>query len=223
MGSTQYDNEKPIHAVTLDAFYMDIYEVTNARYTECVTAGVCSAPPESVSDARISYYGNAQFADYPVIYVSWDDANAYCTWRGARLPTEAEWEYAAHDGLDGKLYPWGNESPLCQKGAVNGAKFDDDASCNDTDTEPIGSFAPNGYGLYDMAGNVWEWVADWYDESYYQNSPAENPTGPESGEARALRGGSWNYLVDNLRLSYRVGFAPSIGYSDFSFRCSRSP
>jgi len=114
MGSKYGDDELPIHEVFLDRYAIDVYEVTNERYKECVTAGACNKPGGS-------YYGNAQYDDHPVVYVSWNDAEAYCEWRGARLPSEAEWEKAARGGLEGKLYPWGDEEPTCQKGAKNGA------------------------------------------------------------------------------------------------------
>jgi len=219
---SSFTDEEPIHIVTLNAFYMDIFEVTNARYAECVSAGECSAPSTNKSETRNSYYDDARYADYPVLYISWDDATSYCEWRGGRLPTEAEWEYAARGGLDGKLYPWGDESPICEKGAVNGAKFDDDTGCNNTDTEPVGSFASNSYGLYDMAGNVWEWVADWYNSDYYQRSPAENPTGPNDGNSRLLRGGSWGSSGEYVRVTARNYDDPSNRSYSVGFRCAVS-
>ncbi len=210
-------DEKPIHTVMLDAFYMDVYEVTNARYQECVQAGACSVPSASKSATRDSYYGSSQFADYPVIYVSWNDAKAYCEWRGARLPTEAEWEKAARGGLEGKLYPWGDEID-CAKANYWGK----DGGCVG-DTSAVGIYAPNDYGLYDMAGNVWEWAADWYAEEYYASSPAENPTGPVSGESRALRGGSWNNDGLDVRASLRGGYSPTGRSNSAGFRCAFSP
>ena len=139
----------------------------------------------------------------------------------ARAADEAQWEYAARGGLAGATYPWGNEAPSCTLGAYNGAQY---APCSPGDTIPVASFAPNGYGLYDMAGNVWEWVADFYDATYYGGSPVENPSGPASGDYSVLRGGSW-FSIDNLlRVSYRNRGAPGlwIGYY-FGFRCGRSP
>lgn len=225
MGSESgYDDESPVHEVYLDNFYIDVYEVTNSRYMECVAAGGCDPPANNKSYTHSNYYGNPDYADYPVIYVSWYDAEGYCEWRGdgARLPSEAEWEKAARGGLKGMKYPWGDENPVCRAGAENGAKFDDDAGCNLTDTEVVGSYSPNGYGLYDMAGNVWEWVADWYDEDYYDNSPYENPAGPTSGDYRVLRGGSWDYDEDDLRTAIRGGFYPDYTNNKFGFRCARS-
>jgi formylglycine-generating enzyme required for sulfatase activity len=210
-----------VHTVYLEAFYMDIYEVTNAVYAKCVQAGVCTAPGETSSDSRSSYYGNSEFDNYPVIYVDWQQAQTFCKWRAARLPSEAEWEKAARGGLGGKSYPWGDESPLCQKGVANGAKFDDNQNCNATDTEPVGSYAPNGYGLFDIAGNVWEWVADWY--AGYSGAGSDNPTSPDSGSFRVLRGGGWNSNELSLRASSRYNYDPVFRSDDFGFRCAASP
>ena len=218
-----FEDEEPVHEVYLDDFYIDVYEVTNARYTECVDTGDCDPPSSSESYSRDSYYGDPDYDDYPVIYVSWHDAQTYCQWRAARLPTEAEWEKAARGGLQGKSYPWGDENPLCEHGVENGAKFDDDDRCNDTDTEPVGGFSPNGYGLYDMAGNIWEWVGDWYDAYYYGSSSSDNPQSPHSGVYRVLRGGSWLSNPSGLRAAHRLRNVPNgRGYS-LGFRCARSP
>jgi formylglycine-generating enzyme required for sulfatase activity len=218
-------DEQPIHTVTLDAFYIDLYEVTNAQYAHCVEAGVCDPTTDTTafesSYSRRIYFGNPEYQDYPVIYADWYEAQAYCAWRGGHLPTEAEWEKAAQGGLKGKLYPWGNEAPICQSGAPNGAKFDDDAGCNSTDTERVGSYGPNGFGLYDMAGNLWEWVADWYDVDYYANSPAANPTGPEDGSFPVLRGGSWQSNAEHLRVTGRRFNDPKSGALNIGFRCAR--
>ncbi|MEW5867933.1 MAG: bifunctional serine/threonine-protein kinase/formylglycine-generating enzyme family protein [Chloroflexota bacterium] len=201
-------DEKPVHTVYLDAYYIDVHEVTNARYAECVAAGECTQPGSG------SNYGNAAYADHPVVNVDWNQARAYCQWRGGRLPTEAEWEKAARGGLEGMDYPWGDETPICEKGAKNGAQF---SGC-DGDTVPVGSFAPNGYGLYDMAGNVWEWVQDWYLESFYGSSPRDNPTGPVSGEYRVVRGGGWG--GSGALLSANRGWsAPSSRSGNLGFRC----
>ena len=212
------DDEKPVHTVYLDAFYMDIYEVTNALYEKCVQAGVCTPPGNTSSYKRDSYYGNPEYADYPVIYVSWEQARTFCVeWRGARLPTEAEWEKAARGGLEGRLYPWGNEAPVCQKGAQNGANF---SSCTSDDTEVVGSYAANGYGLFDMAGNVWERVWDWY--GAYSSSSSSNPQGPGSGEYRVLRGGGWARYPYSLRVADRDDYYPVNRIYDVGFRCGVS-
>jgi formylglycine-generating enzyme required for sulfatase activity len=224
MGSA---SDNPIHTVTLDAFKIDVYEVTNARYAECVADGHCQ-PLQKESSSRSDYYGNAQYADYPAVGVTWEQAFAYCAWRGARLPTEAEWEKAARGGLEGKWYPWGDDAPVCTPGAPNGAQYYD---CKPDNTAAVGSFAPNRYGLFDMIGNVAEWVNDWFDFSYYIYSPGSNPLGPETGTAKVVRGGGWltsNYSFQqsydsDLRLTARDSNEPATPSMDSGFRCAASP
>ena len=212
MGSDDGDgDEQPVHSVYLDAFWMDQTEVTNAMYADCVTAGACGTPGGRYFDAP-------NYADHPVTYVSWNAAETYCEWAGARLPTEAEWEKAARGGLEGANYPWGDQIPSCAVGAENGAQY---YSCGGG-TVSVGSFGENGYGLYDMAGNVYEWVADWYDGEYYASSPGNNPSGPSSGNSRVLRGGSWYYNNYALRSAYRYRTDPTYAYLNIGFRCSRS-
>jgi formylglycine-generating enzyme len=216
MGSESY--EYSAHMVNLTiSFYMDIYEVTNASYATCVVAGKCSLPASYQSYTRSSYYDNTGYANYPVINVNRTQASTYCAWRDARLPTEAEWEYAARGGLESKAYPWGDESPICTAEAGNGAKFDDSAGCHDTDTESVGSYAPNGYRLYDMAGNVWEWVNDWY--GAYSSAQATDPTGPTSGENGVLRGGSWGNPSSLLHVAFRLSESPIFQSDYLGFRC----
>ena len=204
-------DEKPVHEVSLKGFWMDQSEVTNAMYAKCVEAGACS-PPFSTGN-----YANDAYADHPVVYVDWTKAQAYCEWAGVGLPTEAEWEYAARDGLEGATYPWGDETPVCEVGVENGASF---TNCSDRGTRPVGSYAPNGYGLYDMAGNVWEWVS-----SEYKAYPYDAGDGREdltTNVSRGLRGGSWSSNENYLRVADRVRFTPSNANDDIGFRCSRS-
>jgi len=227
MGSSNgAEDEQPVHAVTLDAFYIDLYEVTNSQYAVCVDAGICDPTTDTTayesSYSRGIYYGNPEYANYPLIYANWYEAQAYCEWRGTRLPSEAEWEKAARGGLEGNAYPWGDELPVCKTGGRNGATFDDNGVCNDTDTTQVGGYGPNGYGLYDMAGNVIEWVGDFYDENYYANSPMSNPSGPKVGDYRVVRGGSWDSPADSLRVSDRRFNHPGSGSLSIGFRCALS-
>ena len=209
-------NELPLHTVTLDAYYIDKYEVTNARYKACVAAGGCTVPGSVDSSKRSPYYGTSTYADYPVLNVDWFQANAFCAWAGKRLPTEAEWEKAARGSSDTRKYPWGNSAPDCTK-----TNYD---SCVG-DTSRVGSY-PSGaspYGVMDMAGNVDEWVQDWYDSSYYSVSPSNNPQGPETGTYRVLRGGSWGYYDSYVRSAVRNDGIPVFWFFDFfGFRCVRS-
>ena len=208
----------------MEAFAIDQYEVTNARYAECVAAGVCAAPVSTASYTHDPYYGNAEFNNYPVINVSWFDANTYCEWRGARLPTEAEWEKAAR-GVDGFIYPWGDEfdgnivnfcDTNCNFDWAN-KTYDDGYE----DVSPVGTY-PDGaspYGVYDMAGNVWEWTADWYDVYPGGNASISSDFGQTY---RVLRGGSWNNLDNLVRSASRGWYVPANADFSFGFRCARS-
>lgn len=244
MGNTdqqaKYDNEKPPHSVYVDDYFIGKYSVTVAQFAAFITAtgyrttaddkgsgwvldGTCwteikganwQHPRGPQSDVR-------QKANHPVTQVSWDDAGAFCAWvakqtgQRVRLPTEAEWEKAAR-GSDGRTYPWGNAEPtdhLCN------------FNKNVKDTTPVGKYSPQGdslYGCVDMAGNVWEWCADWYDGNYYAQSPAKNPTGPVIGQGRVLRGGSWDFDATYVRASSRPRYVPVYRYFDLGgFRCAR--
>ncbi len=219
-------DQKPAHDVFLDSFYIDQYEVTNKLYAACVDAGGCTKPHNRVSNTRSIYYGNSEFDSYPVIYVDWYQANAYCEWRGARLPTEAEWEKAAR-GTDGRAYPWGDFGPgLPTSGKANYAMGD----YYDGDTTAVTS-NPDGvsiYGAYNMAGNVWEWVNDWYKSDYYATlgNNSINPQGPSQGDSRVLRGGSFSPRgvteAGNILAYNRFRDYPSAFYQDTGFRCARS-
>ena len=163
---------------------------------------------------RDAYFGNLEFADYPVVNVTWYQADAFCTWIGARLPTEAEWENAAR-GMDGRIYPWGDQVPTQEL-----ANFAENVG----DTTPVGSYLAGAspYGVMDMAGNVWEWMNDWYDSDYYSQSSSENPQGPATGEYRVLRGGSWYGYDYNVRSALRNYRGPDYWDSLVGFRCARS-
>jgi formylglycine-generating enzyme required for sulfatase activity len=208
-------DEQPLHTVTLSTYTIDKYEVTNARYKACVDAGGCTVPQSVNSNTRFPYYGTSTYADYPVLNVTWHQASAFCAWAGKRLPTEAEWEKATRGSSDTRTYPWGSSAPDCTKTNYR--------SCVG-DTSRVGSY-PSGaspYGVMDMAGNVWEWVNDWYDRSYYSVSPSSNPQGPATGGVRVLRGGSWYYNDLGVRSAFRLVNNPDVWFDVFGFRCVRS-
>jgi eukaryotic-like serine/threonine-protein kinase len=216
------DDERPVHKVTLDGFWIDRTEVTNAQYRAFVGATGHRAP--TTCDWGDPTYDDGAKADHPVVCVSWDDAKAYCEWAGARLPTEAEWEKAAR-GTDGRYYPWGSSwdgsrvntcDTNCESSHKNTG--DDDGYAG---TAPVGSY-PTGaspYGALEMAGNVWEWVSDWYAFGYYGRSPQSNPQGPNSGQYRVLRGGSWYGFSSNARTGFRAWSEPDKRDVVMGFRC----
>ena len=213
----RFESEQPAHTVYLDAFWIDQTEVTNKMYQMCMENGGCEPLMSDESYTRDSYFGNPIYDDYPVVYNDWNMANAYCQWAGRRLPTEAEWEKAAR-GTDGRMYPWGNELPGA--GLLN-------FSYDQEDTTEVGMYPAGAspYGALDMAGNVQEWTADWYDEEYYSISPAENPQGPIAGEYRAIRGCGWgDSVVFTLRSTSREGDDPDLPIFRFylGFRCALS-
>lgn len=191
-------DEKPIHQVTMHAFWMDKVEVTNGMYALCVNAGACQLPREFKSASRNLYYSNPEFNDYPVIYVTWYNADTYCKWAGRRLPTEAEWERAAR-GDDTRTYPWGDQVPDSSRANFN-FFFGD--------TTQVGSI-PNGaspFGIMDMAGNVAEWTNDFYDPGYYSLGVSLNPPGPSARTKyfnRVVRGGTYQDANTNIRVSKR--------------------
>ena len=214
------DDEKPAHTLYLDAFWIDRTEVTNAQYRKCVESGACSDTSECgdgdlSSDAR------------PVVCVDWYQAQAYCQWAGARLPSEAEWEKAAR-GADGRLFPWGDTLDgslvnFCDRNCPLPWK-DDSADDGCAYTAPVGSY-PEGaspYGALDMAGNAWEWASDSYDDGYYARSPGSNPEGPEMVRWRVMRGGSWYDYAQDMRSTNRQRSFPGQRGTITGFRCSSS-
>ena len=240
MGSPTGDvDEVPVHTVELDAFYIDQHEVTNAEY-QAFVAATGHPPPRGIGYTAVYELLKNDYEpwndpgfnhpDQPVTTVTWFDATAYCEWVGKRLPTEAEWEKAVRGGLEGARYPWGDTEP-----GNTSANFADSQtefewrspSVNDgfLFTAPVGTFPPNGYGLFDMAGNVWEWCADWYSPTYYSDvqgaeSPPRNPTGPDTGERRVLRGGTWYRAVHTIRNAERVSDFPNSSLNVVGFRCA---
>ncbi|MBI4823452.1 MAG: formylglycine-generating enzyme family protein [Nitrospirae bacterium] len=243
MGSDDEDLKETshLHAVYLDSFYMDKFEVTNEQFAKFLNsikpledkAGqrwnwiVLRSdldteernawwPTEIIYDKKTQTYNAFPgFERYPVMSVSWYAAYAYCRWAGKRLPTEAEWEKAARGGLPQKRFPWGNEIP------TGGVIFEKRWLHNavPVPTEKIGNYHPNGYGLYDMAGNVWEWCSDWYSPNYYKKSPYRNPRGPEDGTEKVLRGGSWFNSAMLLRNAMRNTSLPDSTDDAVGFRC----
>ncbi|MFN8348803.1 MAG: SUMF1/EgtB/PvdO family nonheme iron enzyme [Spirosomataceae bacterium] len=244
MGSNENDDEKPIHRVTVNSFRMATYETTVAEFERFVEATGYQTDAEKgdgsyVWNASVSKFetraginwrygaeGTIQSnKQHPVIHVSWNDAVAYCEWltrntgKTYRLPTEAEWEYAAGNGSTHHKYSWGNDEPSSKavgniadskaKSRFNFSWALDTYDDGYATTSPVGTYAANGYGLHDMSGNVWEWCSDWYDKTYYTNSPGSNPTGAATGPIRVLRGGSWNGDPANSRVANRSTGAPS--------------
>ena len=236
MGSTEdFTDERPVHTVYVDAFYMDKYEVTNAEYKKFVDANPQwqkGRIERRFHDGGYLYQWNGNNylvgkGDHPVVYVSWYAAMAYARWAGKRLPTEAEWEKAARGGLAGKRYPWGD--------TIDATKANYGGHVGDT--TPVGSYPANGYGLYDMSGNVSEWCLDAYDEGFYRNSPRRNPIAGANNIAevlnafannnltrvsRVLRGGSWFINAQNVRVAVRFRGSPAFASFPGGFRCAKA-
>lgn len=204
-----WPNVNPAHKVYLNSYYIDKYEVTNMLYKTCADLGACEAPKESNSFTIPNYFGNTNYDNFPVIYVDWNMARTYCEWRGAYMSSEAQWEKAAR-GMGTGSYS-----------LVYGCSY---ANFCDNDTKEVGSFenSKSPYGAYDMLGNVWEWVADWYSETYYQNSPPVNPLGPVLGNFRVMRGGSWIGTGAFTYAYNRRARDPEHYYNNVGFRCAKA-
>ena len=194
-----FPDQQPRHEVALDPFYMDIHEVTNKQYQKFLKDTGRRNPD--------FWFPEIDLPDEPVVGVSWNDAAAYAAWAGKRLPTEAEWEYAARGGALERKYPWGD-------------RFDPSfANVGSFGIAPVKSFKPNDYGLYDMIGNVWEWCSDWYSQEYYGKSPRENPPGPSGGKYKVLRGWAWYCAPDQVKVTKRHNSNPSSTSYSYGFRC----
>jgi formylglycine-generating enzyme required for sulfatase activity len=216
MGSddSQDDAEKPAHRVFLDAFYIDKHEVTVGRYARLLEATGAKPP------MKWDTIDQAEHRARPVVFVDWEDAAMYCRWAGKRLPTEAEWEKAAR-GTDGRIYPWGNDPPT-PRHTKFGARWK-----GYDDLLPVGSLedGKSPYGNYDMAGNAWEWVSDWYDQHYYKTSPSQNPKGPKTSWTKVLRGGR-GLSPEDVRSWVRSNRPVLAATEQISFggiRCARTP
>jgi formylglycine-generating enzyme len=211
-------DEYPRHDVFVNNFYIDKFELTNGRYLEFVKATNHRVPQNPKNATRNLWQGDTiteSLTDRPVVNVDWADANAYCQWAGKRLPTEAEWEKAAKGTAD-RRFPWGNVEPTNKHLNFNQQWI------GEKTLMPVGSYeaGKSPFGVYDMAGNVWEWVNDWYDAKYYEKSPAKNPTGPESGTKRVLRGSGWQNETPTVRIFTRVDSDPTIRNESTGFRCA---
>jgi len=200
-------DEMPYHEVMLSAYYIDRTEVTQGEYKKCVDDGSCPVPECSWSPENSS--------DRPVVCVNWTQAQGFCEWVGKRLPTEAEWEKAAR-GTDGRKYPWGNEAATCDLAVIA------DCSGSVMDVCSKSPFGDSPYGICDMAGNVWEWVFDWYDSGYYAKCPSSNPIGADFGSCRGVRSGGFVYPEAGLQTFARACSDPSYSNSVIGFRCARS-
>ena len=211
-------DEYPQRLISLDAFYMDVYEVTNGRYLDFITA-TGHRFPENPRDKKLSLWKESTvrdvFKDHPVVNVDWDDATAYCAWAGKQLPTEAQWERAAR-GTNGRRFPWGDAEPTrVLANYLN--QWRDGAALEPVGSHPQGASAE---GVQDLEGNVWEWVADWYDSHYYKDGPARNPRGPSGGTRRVIRGSGWESEAPLLRSAHRLSSDPKNRNHTLGFRCA---
>jgi formylglycine-generating enzyme required for sulfatase activity len=223
------DDEKPSQLVRINPFYIDETEVANGQYAQCVEAGACDPPQSPNATYHDAYYGNSGYDDYPVIFVNWYAADTFCAWRDARLPSEAEWEKAASFDPVQQLklrYPWGDafdgtKLNFCDVNCPN-ERHDLTANDGHRDTAPVGSYG-NGrspIGLYDMSGNVMEWVNDWYNSRVYRDISDTNPLGPVDGQFKVIRGGSWLSDVEDVSTTARTSFDPLVARANLGFRCA---
>lgn len=205
--------------VTVSSFMIDVHEVTNGEYRRCERAGACRAPLHEDLSAIGGYHKGAEYKHYPVTFVAWKDADAYCRWAGKRLPTDAEWEIAAR-GTDGRTYPWGNTAPDCTT-AHTGDCVNPDLFMSAPLS--VGSLkgSASAFGAYDMGGNMAEWVADWYSVHPEDEASSENPTGPVAGTLKLVRGGSWWCKTDRLPAWRREPMTPFYRAGNIGFRCAR--
>jgi formylglycine-generating enzyme required for sulfatase activity len=206
-------DEQPVHTVALGGSWIDRTEITNGQYERCVKAGACEPPVESDSRTRDTYYGDSDYADSPVVKVGWPHARMYCEWAGARLPTEAEWEYAAGGGAVHQRWPGTDSEREPGEYAWYSGNFAGKS-------RPVGLKIPNLFRIYDMGGNVGEWCADRYGEDYYRKSPVLDPKGPEVGERRVVRGGSWLSSPYDTRSARRSGRSPATRSRTIGFRAA---